>query len=108
MPSKNKQVKINFPEDQYEDLKQFADSKGITMAKMIRDYIGARLENEPAPKAKKVYKKIPPQMHYEIKMASNNLNQIAKRCNINKSVDMLVYEEVNEVKHRLDRILDDS
>jgi len=43
---------------------------------------------------------------YEINRIGNNLNQIAKHCNIKKSVDKLVLKELVDIEKKLNELME--
>lgn len=44
---------------------------------------------------------------YEINKIGNNLNQIARQCNINKEVDIRVLEKLSKIEDMLDLLIEE-
>ena len=92
-----KQVKVNFLPEELIELKKMAAQDGVTAATFIRIKLGIDSElNKVKPRnMKQVYcQKVPYSITYHLSKISTNLNQIAERCNIKKSVDQQTLNEL--------------
>ena len=96
--AKEKRVTIRLTQEEYEKLKEKANTLGITTSAYIRKKILGNRE--------KVLTKCDKDLLYEINRIGNNLNQIAKHCNINKSVDKLVLQELVTIEQQLQKLLE--
>ena len=95
--AKEKRVTIRLTQEEYEKLKEKANTLGITTSAYIRKILGNR---------EKVLTKCDKELLYELNRIGNNLNQIAKHCNINKSVDKLVLQELVAIEQQLQKLLE--
>lgn len=96
--AKDKRVTIRFSDDEYELLKQKADDFDITLSNYIRKKALGNRE--------RITNKCTKELLYHINRIGNNLNQIAKQCNINQSVDKLVLKELVEIERQLNKLLE--
>ncbi len=88
-----KQVKINMKQEHHELLKLKANESNLSLAQYVRDKLDIDLNDNRI--IKKSRKKIPkasyttadPKLLYHLSSIGNNLNQIAKKVNISKSID---------------------
>ncbi len=103
--SKYRQVKVNFQPEVHVKLKAIADSRGVTIAELIRSIIGTGIDKAPIPKPKRVHKVLPDYLLNEYFQQGKNLNQISKRCNMIKAVDRLTYEAVMAIKKQQDEYI---
>ena len=84
---KYKQVKINLKEEDYERLVEVAKRDNVTLAEFFRLSVNINIDNNP--KAKKLkskifYKKINPDLVYEVHKIALDIHQIAKYLNSSK------------------------
>ncbi len=91
--AKDKRVTIRFTDDEYNQLKAKADELDISLSTYIRKKTLGNRE--------RISTKCDKKLLYEINRIGNNLNQIAKHCNINKSVDKLVLKSLVEIEKKL-------
>jgi hypothetical protein len=103
--SKYKQVKINMKPEDDEKLLLVAEKNHKTKADYIRGVLKIEIENAPAPKIEKVYKKTDPFLMYEIKKIGVNLNQIAKHTNIKKRVEREMLSALFRIENDLKKLL---
>lgn len=95
---KDKRVTIRFTQDEYNKLKDEATKLGITLSSYLRNKILGNRGN--------LLTKCDKELLYELNRIGNNLNQIAKHCNINKSIDKLALKELVEIERQLKRLLE--
>lgn len=102
LSEKMKQIKVYFPVEDFDRLKESSKSQNITMSEFIRNSTNSKLENAPAPKTKKVYKVSDPKLLFFLSNISNNINQIAKKINSKNEFDRKaifdIYEKVMSFK----------
>lgn len=96
--AKDKRVTIRFTEDEYKLLKQKADDLDITLSNYIRKKALGNRE--------KVTTKCDKELLYHINRISNNLNQVAKRCNINKTIDKLTLQSLAAIEKQLNDLME--
>ncbi len=89
-----KQIKVYFPVEDFENLKQISKSQNITMSEFLRNAVNSKMENAPAPKSKKVYKVTNPDLLFFISNIANNINQIAKKLNAKSEFDRKALLEI--------------
>ena len=94
---KEKRVTIRFTEDEYKQLKAKADELDISLSTYIRKKALGNKE--------RISSKCNKELLYEINRIGNNLNQIAKHCNINKLVDKLVLKSLVEIEKKLNEVI---
>ncbi len=90
MKKKYRQVKVNLLTDDYEQIEKYAKKQGLTVAAFLR--ISAGIDMEENRRLPKGYKKENVSvcrfsLLYHLSKIGTNINKIAKRCNIDKSVD---------------------
>ena len=95
---RTKKITIRLTSDEYLLLKQKANNLDITLSEYIRKKILGNRE--------KIINKCTKELLYEINRIGNNLNQIAKHCNIRKSVDKLVLKELVDIEKRLNELME--
>jgi hypothetical protein len=105
LSQKYKQIKVNFTPIVYEKLSQIADEKGITKAKLIRDFLGAKIADEREPKRKRIHKTADPKLLYHLSKIGGNLNQIAKHLNEGNKLDFQVLSELVAIEKSLKEFL---
>jgi len=98
-----KQIKVYFPIEDFEKLKESSKSQNITMSEFLRNAVNSKIENAPVPKIKKVYKVTNPDLLFFISNISNNINQIAKKLNSKNEFDrkmlLEIYQKVMSFKN---------
>ena len=103
MSEKMKQIKVYFPIEDFEKLKESSKSQNITMSEFLRNAVNSKIENAPVPKIKKVYKVTNPDLLFFISNISNNINQIAKKLNSKNEFDrkmlLEIYQKVMSFKN---------
>lgn len=90
--SKYKQIKINLSPEDHARFSDAAAAENISMAELIRQKIGAKIEDAPAPKITRPVKKADPKLMYEMNRIGNNLNQIARHLNSGGKLDKTVLQ----------------
>ena len=90
---KEKRVTIRFTEDEYNKLKTKADELGISLSTYIRKKALGNRE--------RISSKCNKELLYEMNRIGNNLNQIARHCNITKTIDKLVLQSLVEIEKKL-------
>ncbi len=108
LSEKMKQIKVFFPVDDYEILKQTSKSQEITMSEFIRKSVNSKVKNPPSPKLeKKVYRTTDPKLLYELNKIGTNLNQIAREVNKKKDdyPSKRIYEEIYNIHKLLKEIM---
>jgi len=102
MCEKMKQIKVYFPIEDFERLKESSKSQNITMSEFLRNAVNTKIENAPVPKSKKVYKVTNPDLLFFISNIANNINQVAKKINSKNEFDRKaifdIYEKVMSFK----------
>jgi len=96
---RTKRITIRLTNDEYLLLKQKANNLDITLSEYIRKKILGNRERI----TNKCTKEL---LLYEINRIGNNLNQIARHCNINKSVDKLVLKELVDIEKKLNELME--
>ena len=91
--AKDKRVTIRFTDDEYNKVYSSAQELGISLSDYIRRKATGNRE--------RISSKCNKELLYEMNRIGNNLNQIAKHCNINKSVDKLVLKSLVEIEKKL-------
>jgi len=91
--AKDRRVTIRLTQDEYDKLYQQAKALDITLSQLLRKKILGNRE--------RLATKCDKELLYEINRIGNNLNQIAKHCNINKSVDKLVLKSLVEIERKI-------
>ena len=95
---KDKKVTIRFTGDEYNKLNKNASDLGLTLSAYIRHKVLGNRE--------RITTKCTKELLYEINRIGNNLNQIAKHCNIKKSVDKLVLKELVDIEKKLNELME--
>jgi len=95
--TKDKRVTIRFTTDEYNKLNKNANDLNLTLSHYIRYKVLGNRE--------KISSKCDKELLYHINRIGNNLNQIAKHCNINKSIDKLVLKELVEIERKINEII---
>lgn len=97
---KYKQVKVNFLPEDHARIFEMATSSNQTIAQLIRERFSVEIEN--APSRKPVYKRVDPQLLFQLNKIGNNLNQIAKKLNTSgefeRGMILKIYNEVMGLK----------
>ncbi len=91
--AKDKRVTIRFTDDEYNQLKTKADELDISLSDYIRRKSTGNRE--------KISSKYNKELLYYMNRIGNNLNQISKHCNFNKSVDNMVLKSLVEIEKKL-------
>lgn len=82
-------ISAKVSDEVYALIDEISKSKNITKSEAIKQAIlNAKIENN---EDKKI-------IAYELNRIGKNLNQIAKKCNIKKSVDMAVLQELKIIE----------
>ncbi len=112
MKKKYHQIKVNIPTEDYPDFKKFADNEKLTLAGLLRKSVGIDMaENNYKPKGfglQKRNKDYNLSMIYHLAKIGTNLNQIAKLCNINKSIDRQALFALEKLYSELWEVTDDN
>ena len=95
---RTKRVTIRFTPDEYNSLKEKATQFDMTLSDYIRTKLLTKREKIRPSKCNK-------ELLYHINRIGNNLNQIAKHCNISKSIDKLVLKELINIEQQLNKLL---
>jgi len=95
---RTKRVTVRFTDDEYNRLKEKATQFDMTLSDFIRTKLLTKREKVRPSKCDK-------SLLYEINRIGNNLNQIAKHCNITKSIDKLVLQSLVEIEKKLNELL---
>jgi len=95
---RTKRITIRLTDDEYLLLKQQSNNLDITLSEYIRKKILGNRE--------RITNKCTKELLYEINRIGNNLNQIARHCNINKSVDKLVLKELVDIEKKLNELME--
>ena len=105
MSQKYKQIKVNFTPEAYERINKIADEKGITKAKLIRNFLGEKIADDREPKQKRVHKTSDPQLLYHLNKIGTNLNQIAKHLNEGNTLEIQALVELSSIEQSLKEFL---
>lgn len=105
MASKYRQVKVNLLPADYEKMKDIAEQFDCTIASLFRDLAIMQIDNPPSKKGGVKSHSVAPELLYQVKKIGANLNQVSHKCNIEKSVDRLVYQEMIEIRKELEKLL---
>jgi len=95
--TKDKRVTIRLTQDEYDKLYQQAKALDITLSQLLRKKISGDRE--------RLTTKCDKELLYEINRIGNNLNQIAKHCNITKSIDKLALQSLVEIERKINEII---
>ena len=92
-------------EDDLEKYKAFAKSKGLPLSTLIK----MLLEDQPLPKDQPVeknrrFKKVDPDLLFQIAQIGNNLNQIARRVNSGERIEIL--STLRRIEIQLDELIE--
>lgn len=102
--SKYKQIKINLSPKDHARFSAAAAAENISMAELIRQKIGAKIEDAPAPKITRPVKKTDPKLLYEMNRIGNNLNQIARYLNSGGKLDKTVLQILVNIEDEMRRL----
>lgn len=95
---RDKKVTIRLTQDEYNKLNNETQKLNMSMSELIRHKI--------LNKKVRVKSKLSTQAIYELNRIGNNLNQIAKHCNITKTIDKLVLQQLVDIEKELKKILE--
>lgn len=92
-----KQIKTNLTPDEYEKIKQIAEENNLKLSSYVRKVLNMenKLDN------KKEIDKDKLKLIYELNKIGNNLNQIAKKVNFNKFLDVEVFEQLEKIEEEI-------
>lgn len=90
---REKKVTVRFTQDEYLKLKEKAEVEGVTIADIVRKAV-LRLRPRKIPEECR-------KLRGELGRIGNNINQIARRANKNREVDLLVLEELLKIREAL-------
>lgn len=103
--SKYKQVKVNLTEEHHKDLQQKASANNQTLAQYIREQLDIDLKEKPRVRKNQTqtvtYRKADPKLIYHLAAIGNNLNQLTKKINIEKTFDRVALNLINEIREKL-------
>ena len=102
---KYKQVKVNLADEIHQQLDAFCNKLGITKAQYIRQILGATFEKNRQPKSKKTVNATDPKLLYQLNKIGNNLNQISKKVNINRELDIEAIIKLNSIEKNMMKLL---
>lgn len=97
---KYKQIKTNIPEEDYKKIQEKAKAAGMKLSGYLKSVL---MENNLMTKPKK-FKQADPNLLYELNRLGNNLNQIAKKVNINKEIDFSIFEKLENIEKEIIKI----
>jgi len=86
-------------------LEQFGKNYKFSQIELIKKIL-YDVSNKKCPQIKKEDKIL--KLIYEINKIGNNINQIAKKANFTKKLDLEVLEELRQIKEKLDNLLLES
>ncbi len=95
---RDKKVTIRLTQDEYNKLNNETQKLNMSMSELIRHKI--------LNKKVRVKSKLSTQAIYELNRIGNNLNQIAKHCNITKTIDKLVLQQLVDIEKELKNLLE--
>jgi hypothetical protein len=98
---REKRITVRLTEEEYEMLSKLAEERNLSVSELVRKLVFERRLPKPTPK--KAMLKIPEcrKLAYELNKIGVNLNQIARRVNINKNIDLLALELLAEIEEEL-------
>ena len=100
-------VATKLTEEEAEKVRELARAKGITTSELLRRAvlnlpIPEKASPERLAKRNEVFRRY----LYEINRIGTNLNQVAKRCNQYREVDVLVLERIIEIERTLKELVE--
>ncbi len=95
---KNKSISLRLTENEYNRLKKLSDENGYSVSNFVRKKIFDK---------KIINKNVIETFLYNANRIGNNLNQIARYCNTNKSVDKIVLEKLIEIEKEIGKFKND-
>jgi len=99
---KYKQVKINLSEEDHAAVSRLAADHNMTIAEFFRQSVGASIDAAPAPKGSPKHNtSTDPALLYEFNRIGNNLNQITRHINTDKTIDRMVLPEIIAIRQAL-------
>jgi len=97
MGEKMRTISAKINDDFFKFVSELAKEKNITISELIKHSIlNAKIESK---KDKKI-------LAYELNRIGNNLNQIAKKCNTKKAIDMATLLELQIIEEQLQEIIE--
>jgi len=108
MPKKRlfcKQIKINLTKEAHSRIKLLASDANLTVSEFVRILLDEKTVDAPLPqedKPKIIYRKVDPQLLYEINKIGININQIAKRLN---GENILELEYLVDIQNKIDLMM---
>jgi len=101
---RERRITLRLTKEEYELLNQLARERGFTVSELCRKRIFGRRLPQPTPL--KLLGKIKECKHlaYELNKIGNNLNQIARKVNSQKGIDLLVLESLLRIEKKLERL----
>lgn len=90
---RERRLTVRLSEDEYLKVKEKAEAEGVTMADVVRRAV-LRLKPRRIPEECR-------RLRGELGRIGNNINQIARRVNKNREVDLLVLEELKKIEAQL-------
>jgi hypothetical protein len=100
-----KQVKVNLRPEQHQELSRKAEALGITIAELLRQSVGQKIDKVREPRAKRTVKQTDPALLYELHKIGNNINQLAKHANTNKALDRTILDALSRIENELKRFV---
>lgn len=95
-PNHTYKISVRFSEDQKNNIELNAAMAGITVSSYIRNAVFS---------SKPPIHKFDKAMMVQISKIGNNLNQIARYVNLNKSIDLIVLKHIISIDNDLDGLL---
>ena len=93
-----KQIKVSLKESDYKKLSDMAESKGISLAELIRRQFNFSIENTVTTK---VHQKIDPALLFELHQLTSSLNNVAENMSQNIEVNSLMLYEIHRKVMRI-------
>ena len=90
-------ISAKVSDDFFEYVTELAQQKNITISVLIKQSIL---------NSKIVDKKAQQRIGYELNRIGNNINQIAKRCNMRGGVDIAILQELTIIEEQLQELLE--
>jgi hypothetical protein len=97
-----KKIKVFFEDVDYEQIKKLSDNEGVSMSEFIRNSVGMTFKKTPKKTAKDVARIL-----FLLSNMSNNINQIAKKCNTKKMVDIHTLYSLSDIEYMIQEVLND-
>ena len=99
---RERRITLRLTEEEYQLLHQLAEERGITVSELVRKRLFGQRLPQPAPL--KILGKVKEckRLAYELNRIGNNLNQIARKVNKDKGIDLLTLEALLRIERELE------